>query len=189
MSQLRQKMIREMDLKNLSDHTKRAYLAAVKGLSKHYCTSPEKITDEQIEDYLLHLKNEKGRAPNSCTVVLTGLRFFYKHVLEQQIEIGFRLSKKPRKLPTVLTRDQDWKIINGPKNIKHRLALMTTYAARLRVGRVIAHERANNPILREAIPALSRPTIRPVRHVSTSGIDASPGVCAMGRIRCCPSTK
>jgi site-specific recombinase XerD len=87
-----------------------------------------------IEDYLLYLKNEKDNAPASCSLVLTGLRFFYKHVLDQQIEIGFRLSKKPRKLPTVLTKDQVWKIINTPRNIKHRLALMTTYAAGLRVG-------------------------------------------------------
>jgi integrase/recombinase XerD len=87
-----------------------------------------------IEDYLLYLKNEKGNAPASCCLVLTGLRFFYKHVLDQQIEIGFRLSKKPRKLPTVLTKDQVWKIINSPKNIKHRLMLMTTYAAGLGSG-------------------------------------------------------
>jgi len=34
----------------------------------------------------------------------------------------------------VLTKNQVWKIIDGPRNIKHRLALMTTYAAGLRVG-------------------------------------------------------
>ena len=136
MSQLRQKMIREMDLKNLSDHTQRAYLTAVKGLSKHYRKSPEKITDEQIEDYLLHLKNEKGRAPNSCTVVLTGLRFFYKNVLEKDTSIGFSLPKKPRRLPTVLTPEQIWKIICILQNLKHRLILMATYAAGLRAGEV-----------------------------------------------------
>jgi len=134
MTPLRQKLIRQMDLKNLSLHTRRSYLNAVNGLARHYRKSPETITSEMIEDYLLYLKNEKDNAPASCSLVLTGLRFFYKHVLDQQIEIGFRLSKKPRKLPTVLTKDQVWKVINGPGNIKHRLALMTTYAAGLRVG-------------------------------------------------------
>jgi site-specific recombinase XerD len=134
MTPLRQQMIRQMDLKNLSPHTRRSYLNAVNGLARHYQQSPGTITKEMIEDYLLYLKNEKDNAPASCCLVLTGLRFFYKHVLDQQIEIGFRLSKKPRKLPTVLTKDQVWKIINGPRNIKHRLALMTTYAAGLRVG-------------------------------------------------------
>ena len=134
MTPLRQKLIRQMDLKNLSHHTRWSYLNAVNGLARHYRKSPETITSEMIEDYLLYLKNEKDNAPASCSLVLTGLRFFYNHVLDQQIDIGFRLSKKPRKLPTVLTKDQVWKIINTPRNIKHRLALMTTYAAGLRVG-------------------------------------------------------
>jgi site-specific recombinase XerD len=125
-----------MDLKNLSPHTRRSYLNAVNGLAKHYRRSPETITKEMIEDYLLFLKNEKGNAPASCSLVVTGLRFFYKHVLDQQIEIGFRLNKKPRKLPTVLTKDQVWKIIRTPSNLKHRLMLMTTYAAGLRAGEV-----------------------------------------------------
>lgn len=136
MTLLRQKMIREMDLKNLSPHTRRSYLNAVTGLVKHYRQSPEKITNEMIEDYLLYLKNKRGNAPASCCLVLTGLRFFYKHILDQQLSIGFSLPKTPRKLPTVITPDQVWELINVPKNIKHRLILMTTYAAGLRVSEV-----------------------------------------------------
>jgi site-specific recombinase XerD len=136
MTELRQKMIRAMDLKNLSPHSKRTYLAAVTGLAKHYRQSPEKITDQMIEDYLLYLKNEKGNAPASCFTALTGLRFFYTHILDKQISVGFRLTKKPRKLPTVLTKEQIWKIICVPKNLKHRLLLMTTYAAGLRASEV-----------------------------------------------------
>jgi hypothetical protein len=64
-------MIKAMDLKNLSPHTKRHYLAAVTGLAKHYRQSPEKITDQMIEDYLLYLKNEKSNAP----VILSKNRF------------------------------------------------------------------------------------------------------------------
>ena len=137
MTKLRQKMIREMDLKNLATNTRRAYLAAVTGLAKHYQMSPDKISETMIEDYLLYLKNEKGNAPGTCCIVLTGLRFFYTHILDKQISIGFRLTKTPRKLPTVLTKEQVWKIICVPKNIKHRLILMTTYAAGLRAGEVI----------------------------------------------------
>ena len=136
MTELRKKMIRAMDLKNLSPHTKRTYMAAVTGLTKHYRRSPEKITAEMIEDYLLYMKNQKGNAPASCSIALTGLRFFYHHILNQQILVGFRLTKKPRKLPTVLTREQIWKIICVPKNLKHRLILMTTYAAGLRASEV-----------------------------------------------------
>jgi site-specific recombinase XerD len=137
MTELRQKMIRAMDLKNLSKHTQRSYLTAVTGLARHYRQSPEKITETMIEDYLLYLKNEKKNAPTTCCVTLTGLRFFYAHVLDRQISIGFSLTKKPRKLPTVLTKEQVLKTICAPSNLKHRMILMTTYAAGLRASEVI----------------------------------------------------
>jgi integrase/recombinase XerD len=135
---LRQKMIRAMELRNLSSHSQRAYLAAVTGIARHYQRSPDKITNEMIEDYLLYLKNEKGNSPNSCGSVLTGLRFFYKHVMKKEISIGYSIRKISRKLPTVLTKEQVWKIICAPENLKHRLILMTTYAAGLRASEVIA---------------------------------------------------
>ena len=137
MTELRQKMIRALDLKNLSNNTKRAYLTAVTGLAKHYRQSPEKITATMIEDYLLYLKNEKKNAPATCCNILTGLRFFYAHVLGKKISVDFHLTKKLRKLPTVLTKEQIWKMICAPSNLKHRLILMTTYAAGLRAGEVI----------------------------------------------------
>jgi integrase/recombinase XerD len=138
MTELRQKMIRAMELKNLSSHSQRAYLAAVTGIAKHYRRSPDKITNKMIEDYLLYLKNEKGNSPNSCGSVLTGLRFFYKNVMKKEISIGYSVRKIPRKLPTVLTKEQVWKITCAPQNLKHRLILMTTYAAGLRASEVIA---------------------------------------------------
>ena len=63
MTPLRQQMIRQMDLKNLSPHTRRVYLSAVTNLAKHYRQSPETITAEMIEIYLLYLKNGKSQAP------------------------------------------------------------------------------------------------------------------------------
>jgi site-specific recombinase XerD len=136
MTALRQQMIRQMDLKNLSPHTRRSYLSAVNNLAKHYQQSPENITAEMIEDYLLFLKNEKGNAVQSCCLTLTGLRFFYKHVLDQPKAIGFSLPKTPRRLPSVFTKQQVRSVIDAPGNLKHRLLLMTTYAAGLRAGEV-----------------------------------------------------
>jgi integrase/recombinase XerD len=114
MTKLRQEMIRAMELRNLSHHTQRTYLAAVKGIAHHYQRSPDKLSKEMIEDYLLYLKKEKGNAPNSCGTVLTGLRFFYNHVAKQEIPIEYRQSKKVRRLPTILTQEEVWAIINAP---------------------------------------------------------------------------
>jgi len=91
MSELRQKMIRVMELHNLSRHTQRSYLAAVTGITRFYKQSPDKITKEEIEDYLLDLKRDRGNAPNSCCAVRSGLRFFYKKVAEIEMPITFTL--------------------------------------------------------------------------------------------------
>jgi site-specific recombinase XerD len=134
MTELRQKMIRTMELKNLSDHTQRAYLAAVTGIAKFYNQSPDKMTREEIEDYLLYLKQDKGIAPNSCYSVLTGLRFFYKHVTEKEIPVTYSIRRTPRKLPEVLSMEDIWKIICSAENLKHKMILMTTYSAGLRAS-------------------------------------------------------
>ena len=144
MTELRQKMIRAMELRNLSKHSQRAYLAAVTGIARHYRRSPDKITNKMIEDYLLYLKNEKDNAPNSCGSVLTGLRFFYKNVMKKEISVDYSVRKIPRKLPTVLTKKQVWKIICTPNNLKHRLILMTTYAAGLRANSAILCRRSRH---------------------------------------------
>jgi site-specific recombinase XerD len=138
MTQLREQMVRAMELKNFSKHTQRSYLAAVTGLAKHYGQSPDTVSQEMVDDYLLYLKNVKGRAPAGCGMVLTGLRFFFNVLLEKEFSFDYSVRKIPRKLPTVLSMEQVWKIINAPKNLKHRLILMTTYSAGLRVSETIA---------------------------------------------------
>ena len=137
MTELRQKMIRAMELQNLSYHTQRSYLASVTGLARFYKESPDKMTKEKIEDYLLYLKLEKGNAPNSCSSVLTGLRFFYKNVTGKEIPVTYSVRRTPRKLPEVLTMEEIWNIICATNNLKHRMILMTTYSAGLRASEVI----------------------------------------------------
>ena len=136
MNPLRQKMIKTMELRNFAKNTQRGYLGAVKGLATYYHQSPDQLTKDAIEDYLLYLKNGKGNTTGSCGAVAAGLRFFYTHVLENPILFDYRIRRKNRKLPTVLTPEEIWDLINAADNLKHRLILMTTYSAGLRAMEV-----------------------------------------------------
>ena len=138
MTPVRQKMIKAMELRNLAKETQRGYLSAVKGLARHYHQSPDHLTKDEIEDYLLYLKNEKGNTSGSCGAVAAGLRFFYTHVTEQPIPFDCQIRRKNRKLPTVLSQEEIWDLINAAENLKHRLILMTTYSAGLRAMEVAA---------------------------------------------------
>ena len=138
MTELRSKMIKSMELRNLSKNTQRSYLESVSGLAKYYKKSPDKISKSMVEDYLLYLKNDKKHASNSVGTVVSGLRFLYNHVLSNAENSPNYAQRRTRKLPVVLTQEEIWKIIDAPDNLKHRLILMTTYSAGLRASEVIA---------------------------------------------------
>lgn len=137
MTELRSKMIKSMELRNLSKNTQRSYLESVSGMAKHYKKSPDNISKDMAEDYLLYLKNVKRHAPNSVGTVVSGLRCLYNHVLSNEENAPDYVHRKTRKLPTVLAHEEVWQIINAPENLKHRLILMTTYSAGLRASEVI----------------------------------------------------
>ena len=136
MSVLRQKMVRGMELKDFSPKTQNAYLAAVEGLSKFHRKSPDLLTQAEIEDYLLHLKDE-GKSASTRNVIISGLRFFYRHTLEHsEIALNLPSRRRPRILPEVLSREQVRIIVDTPSDIKQRLILMTAYSGGLRVSEV-----------------------------------------------------
>jgi len=138
MSELRQKMVRAMELKDFSPRIHQSYLAAVEGLAKFHKKSPDLLTQTEIEDYLLHLKNE-GKSPSTRNVIISGLRFFYQYTLENcDIALNLPSRRKPKILPEVLSRNQVRMIIDTPADLKHRLILMTAYSGGLRVSEVAA---------------------------------------------------
>jgi integrase/recombinase XerD len=138
MSQLRQKMIRAMQLREFSPKTQEAYVAAVSGLAKYCNKSPEKIVQEEVENYLLHLRQELKRSSSTCNVVISGLRFFYEHTIkDESVKLRLPPRKKTKRLPEVLSREDVNRVITSLANIKHRVILMTAYSAGLRVSELV----------------------------------------------------
>jgi len=139
MTELRKKMIRVMELNNLSKNSQKSYLNSVSGISRYYMQSPDQLTKEMIEDYLLYLKKEKQCALTTVGTAITGLRFFYNHVVgDEQLAPCCKFAKTPRKLPTVLSQQEIFSIFDATDNLKHRVMLMTTYSAGLRATEVLA---------------------------------------------------
>lgn len=102
MPALREKMVREIKLRNLARYPQRSSVAAVSGLAKHQRQPPDTVTKEMIEDYLLYLKEDKGNAPRSVGSVILGLTFFYTHVVcDEQRSLRCTFNTTPRKPPTV----------------------------------------------------------------------------------------
>lgn len=138
MSKLREKMIRDMQLRNLSPNTQKSYVTAVAGLAKHYRRSPDQIRPEEIQDYLIFLLTIRKLATGSCQTIIIGLRFFYTVTLgEDRARVPLPPIKGSRRLPEILSGNELERIFAVTKNVKHRVLLMTTYAGGLRVSEVV----------------------------------------------------
>ena len=59
MSPLRQRMIEDMTIRNLSPATQQSYIYAVSKFSRHFKASPDRLGDEEARAYQLHLIAEK----------------------------------------------------------------------------------------------------------------------------------
>lgn len=137
MTPLRLKMIRELELHRKSPKTIEAYVTAVAQLARYYNRSPDQITVEEIREFLHHLITERKQAFSSCNQKLAGIRFFYKHVLGRG-DFDLRVpAKRSSRLPEPLSRGEIARLIAATTNLKHRLLLMTAYAAGLRVSELV----------------------------------------------------
>jgi predicted transcriptional regulator len=52
-------MIEDLQLQGFAAKTQDGYVRAVKQLAEHYHKSPDLITEEELRQYFLYLKNDK----------------------------------------------------------------------------------------------------------------------------------
>ena len=86
MTSLRHQMIRELELARKSSETIEAYVSAVAHLARHYGRSPDRISLEEVRDFLHYLIVERKAAFSTVNQKLSGIRFFYRHVLGKVVD-------------------------------------------------------------------------------------------------------
>ena len=131
---LRQKMIEDMQLHGFAVRTQEAYLLAVSLLARHYHKSPDKVSEEELREYFLFLKNDRHASRSTCTIYLCGIKFFFEHTLGREWKF-FELVRpsKEKNLPVVLSRDEVRRIL-GCVHLQHyRVCLTTIYTCGLRL--------------------------------------------------------
>ena len=68
MTPLRKRMLDELQLRNLSAPTTRAYIGAVARFAQYFQKSPQQLGVEQVREYLLHLIRDRKASPNTVMV-------------------------------------------------------------------------------------------------------------------------
>ena len=78
-SDLKTQFLNYMTVQRFSHHTKRSYVTGVKLLAKYYMQSPDTLTNDQIQDYIRYLLEDRKLAWGTCNAYLSGIVCFYRH--------------------------------------------------------------------------------------------------------------
>src|SRR5262249_55817955 len=127
MTPLRQRMIEDMQVRNLSANTQASYLQQVSLFACHFNRSPHLLGPEDIRIYQLYLTNEKKAATASIHIAIAALRFLYKVTLRKKWSFAevIPLPRTPQKLPVVLSPEEVLHFLDCVERGKHRVILTT----------------------------------------------------------------
>lgn len=138
MGALRDRMIRELQLRRFAPLTHKNYLGVVRRLAKHYGIAPDQLTAKQVQDYLVYLIAERRLEWNTINVTASALKFFYRQVVKRpDIALAIPPRRRARHLPEVLSAEELLRLFAAAAQPKERALLMTTYGGGLRVSEVI----------------------------------------------------
>jgi len=135
MTILRQKMIEDMQLRGLAENTQRTYLWGVRQLAEHYGKSPDKISEEELRQYFLYLKNTKDITRGTYGVAMSGIKFLYRHTLHRAWPLlDLVRPVRDKRLPVVLSPTEVQQILTCLDRMRFKVCLSTIYACGLRIS-------------------------------------------------------
>jgi integrase/recombinase XerD len=131
---LRQRMHQDLQLAGLAEGTQKAYLRVVKQLAAHFDKAPDRLTEQELREYLLYLKNERQYSPSSLKIAASGITFFYTHTAPRDWQTLTKLRiPRPQSLPDVLSIEEVRRLIDAVRTPHNRTYFWTVYSLGLRL--------------------------------------------------------
>ena len=131
---LRQRMLQDLQLAGLSTGTQEVYLRAVRQLADHFHTPPDRLSEQQVRHYFLHLQNDREFASGSLGIAYSGIKFFYSHTVPRDWPTLKRLRvRREKRLPDVLSVDEVRQLIAAVRTPHNRTYFQTVYSLGLRL--------------------------------------------------------
>jgi integrase/recombinase XerD len=121
MTELRKRMIECLQIRGMSELTQEAHVRAVRQLAGHYHMSHDLITEEELAQYFLHIKNVKKYSRASSTIAIRGIKFCYEQTLNREFTT-FKHVRAPREkeLPVILSVEEVLGILAHPQKASGR---------------------------------------------------------------------
>lgn len=129
--------LRALKLQGLSDRTIDSYARAVRRLSEHFGTCPDKVSVNQLEQYFSDLVD--SHSWSTVKVDRNGLQFFWKHVLKKDWQwLDIVKAPKIQSLPDILTPQEVEQLIGATRKLRYRVFILTTYSMGLRLSETLS---------------------------------------------------
>jgi len=135
MTELRQRMIEDMQLRGYPATTQKVYVGAVRQLFEHFRCTPAQLSEEQLREYFLYLAKEKKVSRSTSTIALCSIKFFFQHTLRRDWPtLELIRPKRGKRLPVVLSREEVRTILNAVHVPVYGACLKTIYSCGLRLN-------------------------------------------------------
>lgn len=131
---LQQQMSRDLKLQGRAKRTHDGYLREIRKLAYFYNLPPDRLSQQQVGDYLLYLINNSQFAPGSLKVTYSALKFFFTITCPRDWNVLTKLRvPKQKTLPDVLTREEVRQLIAATQQHHNAAFLWTAYSLGLRL--------------------------------------------------------
>jgi len=128
-------MEEELVLRGRSSRTMQAYVGCLRDYL-HFVDG--KTADMSVVRAFLLRKKSEGKASSTTNLYLNAIKFFYNNILKVGFSIDIKFSKKPHRIPAVLSREEISDVLSVIRNPKHKLLVALAYGAGLRVSEVVS---------------------------------------------------
>jgi len=125
----------DLKIRNRAQATIDAYTYHVQRFADFTKKPLDRATPQDVRNFQLHLIEERNLGYSSFNQAVCALRFLYTNTIPRKWPVAMiPFGKRPKKLPTVLSRQEVDDLLRCTPNLKHRTFLMTLYAAGLRLS-------------------------------------------------------
>ncbi len=133
MTDLRKRMLEELQRRNYSPTTIRCYLRVVEDFARYFGKRPDRLSQEHMRAYHVHLMQTRKLTPKTVGLHIAALRFFFVKTLRRPYrQLDLLYPKTPQRLPTVLSQEEVARLIDSAKNLLDYAIVMTLYATGMR---------------------------------------------------------
>ena len=123
-------------VRHFSHRTTKSYVYWIRQfILFHEKRHPAEMAEPEIGSFLNSLANERSLSATTQNVALCAILFLYRHVIGREIEFieGVVWAERPRRLPTVLTRDECRRVLAEMNGVEHLMASLL-YGSGLRIS-------------------------------------------------------